>query len=241
MRIPRIYSPKPLEAQTHVELDGQAAIHLIKVLRLKDGHPIVLFDGTGGHYPATIANATKRSVSLTLGEQVESDNESPLQTHIAVGVSKGDKMDLIVQKATELGVHSVTPLITARSDVKLNAERWQKKHEHWQQVAISACEQSSRDAVPMIQAPMRFNEWLNQPRCGELVICHPLDGKPLNKLATPTDITLAFGSEGGFTDEEVEQARQAGAQAITLGPRVLRAETAPLAALAICQSLWGDW
>ncbi|CAA0115688.1 Ribosomal RNA small subunit methyltransferase E [BD1-7 clade bacterium] len=241
MRIPRIFTDNPLNANQAVIIDGPAANHLSRVLRLTAGHPVVLFNGKGGHYPSKISDISKKTVTLLPGERSDSNNESPLETHIAIGVSKGDKMDLIVQKATELGVTSITPLLTQRTDVKLNAERWQKKHGHWQQVAISACEQSTRDTLPEIHSPVRFTEWIQTARQGLTGICHPENGQRLAALDAQKSITLAFGSEGGFTDEEVAEAIRNQAITIGLGPRVLRAETAPLAALAICQNLWGDF
>ncbi len=240
MRIPRIYTPQPLTCGETAILEPQASKHISRVLRLKENHPIKIFNGLGGEYQATIDSIDNKSVALAVNTHTTENTESPINTHIAVAVSKGDKMDFIVQKCTELGASSITPIITERSDVKLNQERWQKKHQHWISVSISACEQSGRNLLPTINEVQAFSHWVNNAY-GECCIFHPVANHSISALSDNSDYSLCFGSEGGFTDYEIETATTAGFKVIGLGPRILRAETAPLSALAIVQARWGDF
>lgn len=241
MRNPRIYTPQVLSSGSSIQLEEQASIHLSKVLRFQMGDKIRLFNGLGGQYSASINNITKKHIELFIGDFFPDNFQSPLSSHIALGVSKGDKMDLIVQKCTELGVTAIYPITTERCDVKMDAERWQKKVDRWQDIAISACEQSGRNTIPTIHAVQPFLTWLPISSNMPCLLLHPEAEISLNKHIIQSDIAMAFGPEGGFSDQELLQAKKLGAITAQLGPRVLRAETAPIAALAIAQAQWGDF
>ncbi len=240
MRIPRIYTPQTLGTGLSIALEEQASAHLSRALRFQVGDSISLFNGMGGEYSAKISSISKKTVTIHLGEHLPDNAQSPLDTHIAVGVSKGEKVDLIVQKCTELGVTAIYPIITERSDVKMNEERWQKKVERWQEIAISACEQSARNDIPTIHAVQTFAQWLENTRHIQHCLFHPEGNIHFSAMNITNNIAMAFGSEGGFSVNEIALAQQSGCHIVKLGPRVLRAETAPIAALAIAQAQWGD-
>lgn len=242
MRIPRIFTPQELALNQTIELEEQASIHLGRVLRMQAGQSVELFNGqTLYSFLAVISELGKKRLTLTIESQLEEKQASPLYSEIAVAVSKGDKMDLIVQKATELGVNRIVPLISARTDVKLDEKRWQKKLQQWQQIMYSACEQCGRNDLVEITDITKIADYFKQCEASNKFICHPVEAKSLSDYQKLDNIAFCFGSEGGLTDEELALAEQAGFAHISMGPRVLRAETAPLAALAIAQSLWGDY
>jgi len=243
MRIPRIFTDQPLSSGTNLTLTGSAARHLFSALRMSPGQEITLFNGLGGEFSATLTTTAKSQVDVSVGECCEIDRESPLKLHLVIAVSRGERMDWIVQKATELGVTEITPLFSERTEVKLNGERLEKKLRHWQQVSISACEQCQRNRVPTINNALTLDQWLSQshedPQQLKLVLHHRSD-KTLAQHQPPENICLLVGPEGGLSDSEIERAMDRGFAALTLGPRVMRTETAPLAAISIMQSLWGD-
>lgn len=240
MRITRIFTPQELATHQVIALEEQASAHLSRALRLQQGDCIRLFNGKGGEYSASITAIHKKTVELLPAEFYPGDVESSLLTHIAVGVSKGEKVDLIVQKCTELGVSVIYPLITERCDVKMNQERWQKKVERWQEIAISACEQSGRNSIPQVHPILAFPQWLDISRSLERCLFHPDGDVTFPAIPVTNRLSMAFGAEGGFSDNEIQMAKSAGCHIARLGPRVLRAETAPIAALAIAQAHWGD-
>jgi|TARA_B110000259_G_scaffold113746_1_gene129682 16S rRNA (uracil1498-N3)-methyltransferase len=243
MRIPRIFTDQPLSSGANLALTGSAARHLSSALRLSVGQEITLFNGQGGEFAATLTTTAKSQVDVSIGDCREIDRESPLRLHLAIAVSRGERMDWIVQKATELGVTEITPLFSERTEVKLNGERLEKKLRHWQQVSISACEQCQRNIVPTINDALTLDKWLSQSDGDsdqlKLVLHHRSD-KTLAQHQTPTSVCLLVGPEGGLSDNEISRALDRGFAALTLGPRVMRTETAPLAAISIMQSLWGD-
>lgn len=241
MRMPRIFTPQPLATGLTLALEEQASIHLGRVLRMQTGQKVELFNGQGASYIATIIELGKKQLNLAVEESITVAKPSPLMTEIALAVSKGDKMDWIVQKATELGVNRIIPLISTRTDVRLDAKRRQKKLEQWQQIMISACEQCGRNDLVEIQAITKIEHYFQQCQAEYKFICHPVKAQSLAAFKHVSHASFCFGSEGGLTDEEIAQAESLGFSTISLGPRVLRAETAPLAALAIAQSLWGDF
>lgn len=241
MRIPRIHTPQPLAEAAVIHLEPQASQHLARVLRMQPGQAVELFNGQGKAFSAEITEAGKKQVTVTLGKEVTGPSPSPLDSEIAVCVSKGDKMDLIVQKCTELGATSITPVTSQRSDVKLDAKRWQKKQNHWQQVMISACEQCGRNDLVEIHPVIPLAEWLAYCTADSRLIFHPHQATTFSAENCSASTAMCFGPEGGFDDDEIKQALDRGFQTVTLGPRVLRAETAPLAALAIVQSWQGDF
>jgi 16S rRNA (uracil1498-N3)-methyltransferase len=241
MRIPRIYTVQSLEIGGSIVLDDGAARHLTSALRMTAGQQIILFNGLGGEYSAELTLAKKGKASAVVTGFRAIDRESPLQLHLAIGISRGERMDWIVQKATELGVNQITPLFSERCEVKLSGERLEKRLSHWQQVAISACEQSQRNRVPNINPAVSLQEWLSLCDAKLKLVLHHRTDQRLGTMANGEDsIGLLVGPEGGLSQAEIDRALDNNFQALALGPRVLRTETAPLAAISILQSLWGD-
>lgn len=241
MRIPRIYQPGPLTAGQSIELDETAFTHLVRVLRLSEDAPLILFDGQGLEYPARLCNLGKKRASARIEEGRQPQRESPLQLQIGQVISRGERMDFAVQKATELGIQRMTPLFSERCEVHLNAERQKKRQHHWQQIAISACEQSLRLRVPQIDPPQSLVQWLENVDAELKLVLHHHTAEALGDLPRPKSIALLIGPEGGLTEGEVTAAISAGFRPVALGPRVMRTETAPVAAAAIMQYLWGDF
>lgn len=239
--IPRIFTVEPLALQQAVELDAQASTHLIRVLRMQEGDQVRLFNGDGNEYLASITNAGKKAAQLVVNEISCEDPKVSLPLHLGQVISKGDRMDFTIQKATELGITEITPLWSERCDVKLKGERLEKKLDHWRKVAISACEQCGRNQVPIIHPPKHAHEWAATTESDIKLVLHTRDQKALSDLQTPNSIALLVGPEGGFTDQEVDVCIQHGFTGLTLGPRILRTETAALAALSLLQYLWGDF
>jgi len=243
MRTIRVYVDLPLAAGTEVALPEQAAEHVARVLRLGVGDAVTLFNGSGMDYRATILAAAKRQVVLAVSAGLEAAGESPLALTLAQAVGRGEKMDWIVQKATELGVVRVVPLLTERTQVQLDAARAQKRLEHWRAVAIAACEQSGRARLPEIVMPVALPDWLGRLPAdpGLLLALSPGAHARTRDLhfAAGRGI-LAVGPEGGLGDRDLDALDQAGFTRLSLGPRVLRTETAGLAALAALQAVHGD-
>ena len=241
MRIPRIFTDSPLAVGSQCQLDDNAANHVGRVLRMQAGQALLLFNGDGQDYHATITEAGKKHVLVAVTEAAENETESPLRVVLAQTLSKGDRMDYAVQKAVEMGVSEIVPLTTERCDVKLKGDREDKRLRHWQQVAISAAEQCGRARVPDIQPVMTVQQWLEHARACDLrLVLHHRTERSLNTLEKPSSIALMIGPEGGLTAEEIALAEDNGFLPVALGPRVLRTETAPVAAIALCQWLWGD-
>ena len=241
MRIPRVYSPQTMAIGDCIELEAGAARHLTSALRMSPGQVITLFNGQGGEYTAELIEAKKgkAKVSITNFDQVS--RESSLSIHLAIGISRGERMDWIMQKATELGVSEITPLFTERCEVKLSGDRLEKRVGHWQQVAISACEQSQRNTVPLVNKPKKLEQWQASCVASLKLVLHHRTKSSLTDTPRPSaEVALLIGPEGGLSEREIEQAIALNFQPLALGPRVLRTETAPLAAIAILQSLWGD-
>lgn len=237
----RIYQSCPIELGAVIELDEQASHHLIRVLRVQINDQVTLFNGLGGEFTCTVVEVGKKRIKLKVLTAVAREVESPIQITLAQGLARGEKMDYIVQKAVELGVVAVVPLITTRSNVKLPRERAEKKVQHWQQIAISACEQSGRNLIPQIEPITFFEEWINQVQSDYKWVLDPhAQVKLQSKEQKKGKMLLLIGPEGGLTRDEVTMAERKGFKALTLGPRILRTETAPVAALAILQALFGD-
>jgi 16S rRNA (uracil1498-N3)-methyltransferase len=213
---------------------------MLNVLRLKTGAELVVFNGKGGEYRATVTNTARKNLTLGVGRFEDVSRESPLRTHLALGLSKGDRFDRAIQKATELGVTEITPLFTERTEVKLNQGRIEKKQQHWQQICIHACEQSGRTIIPSIHNPLKLDEFLGKENHSLKIILHTQSETVLSASPNPGSVSLLVGPEGGFSEEEIQRSCAAGYIQHNLGPRVLRTETAPVAALGLIQSLWGD-
>jgi 16S rRNA (uracil1498-N3)-methyltransferase len=236
----RIHVAEPLAADTSLTLPEAAARHVGQVLRMRAGEPLVLFDGSGGEYAASIESVERKSVRVRIGGFCAVERESPLEVTLAQCVSKGERMDYTVQKAVELGVRRIVPLLSARSVVRLDEERWERKREHWQGVAVSACEQSGRTRVPVVAAVCRLEAWLPAAPDGSRLVLAPAGTVSLRSLGQLRSPSLLVGPEGGLAEQELELARQHGFLALGLGPRILRTETAGVAALAAMQALAGD-
>jgi 16S rRNA (uracil1498-N3)-methyltransferase len=224
-----------------LDLPPTAARH-VQVLRMQPGHTLTLFNGEGGEFTAEVQHMGRSDVRVVVGEHRDVECEAAIQVHLAVGMPANDRMDWLVEKATELGVHRITPLMTERSVVRLSGERAEKKQAHWQAVAVSACEQCGRNRVPVIDVPESLNAWLaRQTPQAEVVhgvLSLHASTQPLSALragagASKTTWVLLNGPEGGLTDAEDAAARAKGFAAVSLGERVLRAETAALGALAL--------
>jgi 16S rRNA (uracil1498-N3)-methyltransferase len=241
MRISRIYTPAALASQQQLALDDKASHHLSKVLRLKVGAQLTLFNGNGQQYAAVISAIDKKTVTVETAEAELITNESPLHSHLGIAASRGDRMDWVMQKATELGVSAITPLISERSELKLTAERSEKKHQHWQQIIISACEQCGRNTLPQLNPAQKLLPWLQTVEADKKLVLHHRTAKALDPNQRPASVALLIGPEGGLSASEIQQAESHQFDALRLGPRVLRTETAPLVSLAIVQQLWGDF
>jgi len=240
MRIPRIYQAIELATGIEVEVREQQAHHLLKVLRCQPGNPVILFNGDGCDYTAEILSTGRHSLRARVTGRHVLANESPLRIHLGIPLARGQRMDYAIQKAVELGVERITPLMTERSVVKLDSKRLDGKREHWQQVIISACEQCGRARVPELQPLQALPEWSQSAGFG--VVLDPDDARSLKELQPPaTPVHLVAGPEGGLTTQEIAMLRAAGFHGVKLGQRILRTETAPVAALAAMQLLWGDF
>lgn len=242
MSRPRFFVASPIShtpaLPRALTLTAEAATH-VRVLRLREGDAITLFDGRGGEWQARIDAIGKRDVDVTLTEHDAIERESPLAITLVQALATGDKMDWIIQKATELGVATIQPIQTQRATAKLNAERADKRAEHWRGVAIAACEQCGRNQVPVIQRVQDFSAWLKAPFSGTRWLLQP--GAPgLHESAATAPIALIIGPEGGFTDDEIAEATRAGVSPVSFGPRVMRTETAGLALIASLQAKAGD-
>ncbi|MDT8382893.1 MAG: 16S rRNA (uracil(1498)-N(3))-methyltransferase [Gammaproteobacteria bacterium] len=244
MRIPRIYQPIPLSRGQRLELDAQATVHLTKVLRLRVGDSLVIFNGQGGEYTARLGDMARRTATIEIGEWMERSVESPLELVLLQGVSRGERMDYTVQKAVELGVSRIVPVITERTVVNLKADRQLRRCEHWQSVVNSACEQSGRNRVPRVSPIASFAEAIGEAAAapGLKLVLHHRAATNLIALPAPQGpVSLLIGPEGGLSAQEIAAAEAGGFVPLCLGPRVLRTETAALAALAVLQWQWGDF
>jgi 16S rRNA (uracil1498-N3)-methyltransferase len=240
MRIPRIYTGQALRGNNRIELEPGPSAHVARALRMREGDKLTLFNGEGGEYPTDIAAIDKKKVVVTTGAYQALELESNLHIHLGIAVSRGDRMDWVVQKATELGVDTLSPLFTERTEVRLTGERAAKKIHHWQQIAISACEQCGRNRLPVIQGLQDMSHWLAATQAQRKFVLHHRADAIGGAGDKPDSIALLVGPEGGLGDNEIAAAEQAGFQSLRLGPRILRTETAPLAAIAILQAHWGD-
>jgi 16S rRNA (uracil1498-N3)-methyltransferase len=226
-----------------IRLDAERTRYLSRVLRLRAGDTVYVFDGSGSEFQASLSSIGRSGAVLTLGEASNPVRESSLKIHLVQGVSRGERMDFVVQKATELGVKRITPVLTEHGVVKLDAQRAEKRRAHWQKVAASACEQCGRVRLPLVDAPLPLKTWFGQPppSVDTELILKPGATCSVSDIETPvTKVCILIGPEGGFSDGEYQDASIAGFRPVSLGPRVLRTETAAVTALALLQSRWGD-
>lgn len=246
MSTPRIYLPVTLQPGIEVALDARAAGHAIRVLRLRVGDALLLFNGDGNDYAGELIEVRKEHAVCRIHTALERPTESPLRIELAQGISRGERMDYTLQKAVELGVQRIVPLATERSQVKLSGEREEKRLQHWSGIILHACEQSGRSRIPELLPVQRLDLWLagRERRCQpqiQALFLDPEGDVSVGTLKAPVDdISLLVGPEGGLSPAERELAVRAGFLRLRLGPRVLRTETAALTALAALQGIWGD-
>ncbi|MFT4615145.1 MAG: 16S rRNA (uracil1498-N3)-methyltransferase [Bacteroidia bacterium] len=240
MRNTRIYTSTALHSGADFVLEPEPSRHLSRSLRLGEGDALTLFDGSGGEYSASIMDVGKKHVTVRTGQHQNIDRESALAIHLGIAVSRGDRFDWVIQKATELGATSISPLQTERTGVRLSGERAEKKLSHWRQIAISACEQCGRNRLPALNPLQSLQSWIDATQADQRLVLHHRAAANLETTEQPGSIALLVGPEGGLSEAEIEQAQRSGYFSLTLGPRIMRTETAPLAALAILQSRWGD-
>jgi 16S rRNA (uracil1498-N3)-methyltransferase len=241
MRKTRVYIESGLQIGEIVNLNDDSAHHLGRVLKVRTGDFVQAFNGHGGCYDAEIVSVDKKSVSIKPVRFLAENNESPLVLTLAQGISRGQHMDYTVQKAVELGVSKIVPLFTEFSNVRLEGDRTGKRLEHWQKIITSACEQSGRNILPKLDEPALLQDWVNKDMSSLKLLMHPDAEQGLTSLTTGINsITLLCGPEGGLSQKEIEFALACGYQTISLGPRILRTETAAIAAIAVCQALRGD-
>lgn len=239
--VPRIYCETPLSRGERLSLPEDRAHHLMHVLRMKAGAAVILFDGRGGEYEATLATVAKHRVEVAVGAHRAVARESPLRLTLAQAISRGERMDYTIQKAVELGVTLIQPLETGYSQGRLDSARGEKKLTHWREIARSAAEQSGRERVPEVAAPLALETWLDAlPAPAIRLLLDPDSPESLGAATAAAEVCLLSGPEGGFNAAEVARAKAAGFTALRLGPRILRTETAAVAALAVIQAQWGD-
>lgn len=242
MRLTRVHVATPLEAGRRESLKGDAANHIARVLRLGAGAAVTLFDGRGGEYRGLIEQVRKDCVVVEIGEWRAVERESPLSLTLAQGVSRGERMDWVVQKASELGVTRILPILTERSVVRLDTRQAARKSAHWRGIAVAACEQSGRNRVPEVAAPVSLGELLGSIESGlDRALLSPAGENTVAALERPAaGLIVLIGPEGGLAESERRSALDAGFRAVRLGPRVLRTETAAIAALTLLQHRFGD-
>ncbi len=242
MRIIRFYYPHQLLARSEIVLEGEAFHHAVHVLRCKKGSILELFDGQGVKSQGKIIELNRRSATIFLLDSELVSKESALNTILIQAISKGERMDYCLQKATELGVSVIHPVISDRCNVQLDEQRWKKRFLHWQKIIISACEQCGRNRLPSMTEPSLLQPSLESFSSTEnIFLLHPKNSLSFSQVK-PKHQTLGFivGPEGGFSDQEVDNIRKMGVKSVSLGPRILRSETSPVVALSIAQSRWGD-
>ncbi len=241
MREHRIFVEAELLAGAALTLPQAACHHLLVVLRAKVGQPLILCNNTGVEAIAAIEQLDKKSAVARIQSVETIERESPLKIHLAIGISRGERMEFVLQKSTELGASAITPLWCERTEVKLDDARLQKKMQHWQQIILNACEQCGRTRLPVLHAPQRVHDFTSGDINELRFVLHHRSAHALpHARHKPVSVSLLIGPEGGLSEAEISSATQAGFSPLTLGPRVLRTETAPLVALSLLQCRWGD-
>ena len=240
MRISRHYIKGiPLNEECF-SLDRDTSHYLVNVLRAKAKQQLKIFDGCGNEYLAEISSLDKKQTRLLLLEKIPANPESKLSLSLGIGMSKGERMDWLIQKSTELGIQRITPLLTERTEVKMKPERLGKKILHWQKIIISACEQCQRSTLPILDEPQPVAQWVEGQGAELKFVLHHRSKEALQAEKPVSSIALLVGPEGGLSEAEIQHAETIDFKPLRLGPRVLRTETAPLAALSVLQYLWGD-
>lgn len=242
MRVNRIFVDGPLKSGAQVALPSAGAYHVARVLRMREGAPLRVFDGTGGEFQAEIVRIEGDAVIVSLGAAAQAAAESALRITLIQGVSRSERMDWTLQKATELGVSGIAPVLTSRSVVRLDSKQAEKKQAHWRGIVIGACEQCGRSRIPTVSPPTSLRDYFTNVRKDgmRLVLSPAAPGSLAGIASLPSKVDLLIGPEGGLEDDELVAAQKAGFMPVRLGPRVLRTETAAVVALSVMQALWGD-
>jgi len=239
MRLTRLWVDSSLQTGDKLILPAEASHYVVNVLRLRLGAPLIIFNGQGGEYQAVLTEVQKKKAILNIGVHIAVERESALLLTLVQAVSRPEHMDYTMQKAVELGVTRIIPVISERSP-PLDKEKMTKREQHWQKILISACEQCGRNRVPVLHSVQLLTRWLDNPLNELGILLDPTASQTLSMVLQPQQLTILVGAEGGLTEHEITQASQAGYMRIRLGSRVLRTETAAIAILAICQANWGD-
>lgn len=241
MPITRLYYPNPIEPGETINLDKNASHHLIRVMRTKKDSDVILFNGDGFEYAAIVVDDHPKCCSVSVNKKKLTQCESPVHIILLQGISRSDRMDACIQKAVELGVNTIVPVICERTSTKLHSDRAQKKIKHWQQIVISACEQSGRCVIPKLQPITHYMQALHATDTDCKFVLDPNSNIGLRDMTGPEDdITILVGPEGGLTQDEIKHACNMNFKGVQLGPRILRTETAGPACIAAIQTLWGD-
>jgi 16S rRNA (uracil1498-N3)-methyltransferase len=241
MRIQRVYTDQPLKAGAEITLEEDSSHHLYHVLRMQAGDSVNLFN-EGCEYAATLGQIGKHGTTVTLRKLVFEELEPKLSIHLLIGISRGERMDFALQKATELGVNRITPIFTKRCVVKLNEKKQASRMAHWSKIIVNACEQSGRCRLPRLDPPLEVGAAVVKHNSGTPLLLDHRSDMILQEIKKPKgSVTILVGPEGGLNSDERKLARTQGFNGIRLGPRVMRTETAPLAAIAAIQTLWGDF
>lgn len=239
MRISRIFTDQKLSPGGDIALDESVCRYISQVLRMRIGQRFTLFDGSGSDFDAELTRCDRKGCNARVILETSREQPPPLQLHLGIGISRGERMDFAIQKSVELGVFAITPLFTTRSMVQLKTKRREKRLEHWQGIIRSACEQSGRSLLPQLHSPANLPEWLSA-HPGGLMLYHKAGDTLATSPPPGESLNLLIGPEGGLSETERALAAASGFTGVRLGPRVLRTETAPIAALAAIQVLWGD-
>ncbi len=240
----RFYHSNPLDLNQIIILDEFSSHHALRVMRVKVDDLLILFNGDGFEYRGRVSDINKKTINIEILSKEKNNNESPININLFQSISSNEKMDMVIQKATELGVSSIQPIFTSRSTVKLSLDRIKKRLIHWRQVSISACGQSGRSKIPTIKSPIGFDRFVEGITTNSLnLLLHPDNSKESSNLPNKYsgDINIFIGPEGGFSQDEVLLLKKQNCINIQLGSRILRTETAPLAIIAILQYKYGDF
>ncbi len=241
MRTPRFYTNQVLRKNQSVLLEQMPSHHLIRVLRSNPGSTVLLFNGDGCEYQGVYEGNEGKLACVNISSEHKPQRESGLRINIGQGISRGERMDMVMQKSVELGAQAITPLWTSRSQVQLDGKRLAKRLSHWERIIVSACEQSGRTHLPSLAPASNLDEWLNTRTADETcLVLDPNADQVLTDIDPAPNVTILIGPEGGLEDGEIEKAVSNGFLGVKLGPRILRTETATLAILAAVQTLWGD-
>jgi 16S rRNA (uracil1498-N3)-methyltransferase len=241
----RFYHSNSLDLNQIIILDEFASHHALRVMRVKVNDPLILFNGDGFEYKGQVNGINKKTINVEILSKKQNDNESPISINLFQSISSNEKMDMVIQKATELGVSAIQPIFSSRSTIKLSLDRTKKRLLHWRQVTISACEQSGRSKIPVVKSPIEFNQIAEEIKTTNSLnlVLHPDSHQQSSNLPQEYsgDINIFIGPEGGFSKDEVLLLKQENCINMQLGPRILRTETAPLAIIAILQYKYGDF